>query len=179
MCVITVNDVANREEHAELIDGVLVVTDVQSTSHNSVVMDIASALKQFIENNNYVDKVFINNVGLYCNELCDYKDNFFLPDVMTVRDKSGIKDDGVHKSPIFVAEVTSDASIKQDYINKMMIYLQIGVQEYWVVDLRRKMVVRYLLENEGIPEMYWYTSTSSIPVQSYPGLEIDLSHIFE
>jgi len=179
MCITTVADVVNREDHAELINGHLVVTDIQSTSHNMAVMDISSALMQFIEDTNGEDKVFINNVGLYCNELCDNKKNFFLPDVMTVRDKSGIKEDGVHTAPIFVAEVTSNTSIKQDYVFKMDVYLNIGVQEYWVVDLQRKMVVRYLPENEGMPEMNWYTSASVIPVQSYPGLEIDLSRIFE
>jgi len=179
MCITTVEEVVNREDHAELINGVLVVTEMQSLSHNRAVTDISSALMQFIASNNDEDEVFINNVGLYCNELYDGRNNFFLPDVMTVSDKSGIKEDGVHTAPKFVVEVTSNTSIKQDYVFKMDIYLNIGVQEYWVVDLQRKMVVRYLQENEGMPEMDWYTSVSAIPVQSYPGLEINLTRAFE
>ena len=177
MSLTTIEDVINRDDHAELINGVLVVNGMQSVSHCRTVRDIESALEKFIEDNNGEDEVFTNSVGLYCNELCDKKNNFFLPDVMTVSDKSGLKEDGVHTAPKFIVEVTSETSIKQDYVFKMVVYLNIGVQEYWVVDLQKKLVVRYLPENEGMPEMDWYESTSAIPVQCYPGLEIDLSHI--
>lgn len=89
------------------------------------------------------------------------------------------KDDGVHTIPLFVAEVTSASTQRQDYIEKLFIYAKIGVQEYWVVDLQRKIVARYLKDNNFIPEMVTYPLTSSIPVHSYPGLEIDLSDILE
>ena len=65
------------------------------------------------------------------------------------------------------------------YIEKMAIYAKIGVQEYWIVDLQRKIVIRYLKDNEFIPEMVSYSLFSSIPVHTYPNLEIDLSGIFE
>ncbi len=171
----TVEEVSQMENHAELVDGKLVITDTTTVTHQRAVRKIVRALEQFINSNNGNCEVFAENIALYCNELCDSTDNFFLPDVMSVCDKSGVKEDGVHIAPKFVAEVTSVSTRRQDYIEKMSIYAKIGVEEYWIIDLQRKMVVRYVKDNDFIPEML----SSPIPVHSYPGLEIDLSDVFE
>ncbi len=175
----TVKDVAERDDHAELIKGVLVVTDKTSVSHNNAVLEIASALRQFIMANNSKCKVFTENVALYCNELCDDASNLFLPDIMSVYDETGIKDDGIHTAPLFVVEVTSESTKKNDYGIKMLVYRDIGVKEYWVVDLQRKMIARYLSESDFAPEVISYPLTRKVSVHTYPSLEIDLSHIFE
>lgn len=174
-----IEEVSQMENHAELVDGKLVITDKTTITHQRAVREIVRALEHYIENNNGDCEVFAESIALYCNELCDSADNFYLPDVMSVCDKSGTKDDGVHTVPRFVAEVTSVSTRKQDYVEKMAIYAKIGVQEYWVVDLQRKVVVRYLKDNEFIPEMVPNSSSSSIPVHSYPGLKINLSAIFD
>ncbi len=175
----SINDVAKREDHAELIKGELVVTAKTSVAHNNAVLEIATALRQFIASNSGNCQVFTENVALYCNELCDDAENLFLPDIMTVCNENGIKDDGVHTAPLFVAEVTSESTKKNDYGRKMLIYSDIGVKEYWVVDLQRKVIVRYLYENEYVPELIAYPFTGRISVHTYPSLEIDLSRLFE
>ena len=98
---------------------------------------------------------------------------------MSVCDVNGIKDDGVHTTPMFVAEVTSESTKKIDYGRKMLTYSDMGVQEYWVVDLQRKSVVRYLADNDFAPEIVAYPHTSSMPLHIYPSLEIDLARVFE
>ena len=50
-CNCSVKDVAERNDHAELINGVLVVTNQTSVSHNNAVLEIATALRQFISSN--------------------------------------------------------------------------------------------------------------------------------
>jgi Uma2 family endonuclease len=173
----TIEEVSQMESHAELVDGRLVVTDRTSVAHNNAVVEMATALRQFIRDNNGECRVFTENVALYCNELCDDEKNFFLPDVMVVCDKSGIKDDGVHIAPMFVAEITSVSTRKQDYVEKMPVYAKIGVQEYWIVDLQRKVVIQYFKDNDFIPEIGNNSLSAPIPVHSYPGLNIDLSNI--
>lgn len=175
----SVRDVVNREDHAELINGNLVVTARTSAAHNNAVLEIATALRQYLSANNGICKIFTENVALYCNEMSEDEKNLFLPDVMTVCDKAGIKDDGIHTAPLFVVEVTSESTRKNDYGRKMVTYGDIGVKEYWVVDLQKKVVVRYLLENEYAPEVISYPIAKKIAVHVYPSLEIDLSRIFE
>ena len=175
-----IDSVLSREDHAELIDGAIVVTDVTSVAHNNAVLEIATALRQHIASHNGKCRVFTENVALFCNELRkdDKDNNLFMPDIMTICKEDGIKDDGVHTAPLFVAEITSDSTKKNDYGRKMVVYGDIGVQEYWVVDLQRKVVVRYLSENWFAPEVFVYDSTISMPILCYPGVEIDLTKIF-
>ena len=72
-----------------------------------------------------------------------------------------------------------DASKSVDFNQKMYVYVDIGVQEYWVVDLQRKRIVRYLLEDPFYPEEFLYSDIKKVNVQAFPGLEIDLAGIFE
>ena len=169
----SLTDVENRTDHAELIAGNLVIQDKTTVSHNLVIAAISTALREYISDNNGDCLVFTENVALYCDELSDDKDNYFLPDVMVVCDKNGIKENGVHTPPLFVAEVTSDATKRNDYTDKMIIYRNIGVKEYWVVDLQKKSVVKYLADNEFVPEPFLHPEVMKVSV--YKGLNIDLS----
>lgn len=173
-----IRDVAKREDHAELINGKLVVSDKTSVSHHDAVFEIASALKDFVAANNCTGKVFAQNIALYCNELCD-GENLFLPDVMFVNDENSIQDDGVHGVPVFVVEVTSEISKKYDFAWKMVTYAEIGVKEYWIVDPPRKEVTRYLLKNEYVPEIFTYPNVKVLALDIFPSLEVDLSRIFK
>lgn len=167
------DEVVNSEKHAELIAGRIVIEDKTTTEHNDVIMDIVFALKSYIAANNGKCRVFSENVALYVNELCDDDKNFFLPDVMVVCDAEGIKSDGVHTTPLFVAEVTSESTKTFDYHEKMEIYRKIGVSEYWIVDLQKKVVQKYLKAEDYIPQTYIYPESMKVSV--YPNLMIDLS----
>ena len=171
-------DVAKREDHAELINGKLVVSDKTSVSHHDAVFEIASALKDFVAANSCTGEVFTQNIALYCNELCD-GENLFLPDVMFVNDENSIQDDGVHGVPVFVVEVTSEISKKYDFAWKMVTYAEIGVKEYWIVDPPRKEVTRYLLKNEYVPEIFTYPNVKVLALDIFPSLELDLSRVFK
>ena len=174
----TVEDVIKREDHAELIDNTLVVTEMTSTTHNNAVLEIAATIRRHIEVNGIGDKVFTGNVALYCDELCDEEGNMFLPDVMVVHEGDGICEDGIHISPVFIAEVATESSLRNDYGWKMIIYRDIGVMEYWVVDLKQKAIVRYLAENEFVSEIIKFEDYCVTSVNTYPGLAVDLSNIF-
>ena len=103
----TLKDIMNSEQHAEIVDGSVVIENRTTVQHNTAVSEIATALKNFISVRNGKCMVFTENVALYVNELCGSDNNFFLPDVMAVCETVGIKDDGVHTAPVFVADVTS------------------------------------------------------------------------
>ncbi len=175
----TVRDVERMENHAELVNGELVITDRTTAAHNNAVLEIASALRRFVKENGGECRVYAENIALYCDELSDEVGNFFLPDVMVVCGTEGMRDDGVHIAPRFVAEVTSEATRKNDYGRKMVTYGEIGVEEYWVVDLQKQMVVHYLASNDFAPEIISYANNSKASVLTYPPLEIELAGIFE
>lgn len=176
--VYSAKDVYEREDHAELISNSLVVTDKTTVAHNNAVLEIATALRSFISSKKGKCRVFTENIALYCDELCDASGNLFLPDIMVVCNEDGIKDDGVHCAPKFVAEVTSEATRKNDYGKKLAVYGEIGVEEYWIADLQKNRVVRYLSEDDFAPEIITYPHTSTMSMHTYPDLEIDLTSVF-
>ncbi len=176
----SVKDVSNMQEHAELINGNLVITDKTTVSHGRAIKYISRAFEDYISSNNGTCEVFNENIALYCDELCNEAGNFYLPDVMVVCDKSGIKEDGIHTVPRFIAEITSPATRKADYNKKKDIYSEIGVPEYWIIDLQKKLVIKNILDNDVyLPMINYGSNTSVLSVDTYPGLEINLSKIFE
>ena len=169
----TIEQVASMQGHVELIDGTIVIEDRVSVTHNLIMNDIATSFKNYISGKSGTCKVFTENVALYVSELCDENMNYFLPDLMVVCDANKIDEDGVHTAPLFVAEITSESTKKTDYGEKLNIYRKIGVEEYWVVDIQRKMVFRYLAAEDYVPVAYIYPELMKVSV--YEDLFIDLS----
>lgn len=173
----TISEIADMDGHVELVDGIVVIENKTTITHNLTVSEISNSLRNYILANNGTCKVFSENVALYVNEFCNDDGEFFLPDVMVVCDKAGIKEDGIHAVPLFVAEVTSESTKKNDYCSKLEIYRKIGVKEYWIVDIQRKVVYKYLSEEEYIPQTYMYPESMKVSV--YPNLMIDLSEFMK
>ncbi|MGN0438407.1 MAG: Uma2 family endonuclease [Lachnospiraceae bacterium] len=167
-----IKDVINADNHLELINGVTIVEDTTTPYHNIAVTEIATALKNHIASNNGECTVFTENVGLFVNEMCNSDKNFFMPDVMVVCNKKGIQKDGVHSVPKFVVEVTSESTRKYDYWEKLEIYRKIGVDEYWIVDLQKNVIVKYLKEEDYIQQYFFHPK--ELEVSTY-GLTINVS----
>lgn len=155
--------VKNAENHSEIINGEEVIQDRTTTNHNIAVTEIASFLKKHISANNGKCKVFTENVALFINELCDNND-FFLPDVMVACNEEGIREDGVHTAPLFVAEVTSESTKANDYGYKKEVYKSIGVEEYWIVDIQRNIIEKHLLSKGYISDCYIHPEAMKVSV---------------
>ncbi|MGI6056912.1 MAG: Uma2 family endonuclease [Bilifractor sp.] len=173
----TVEDVAAMENHCELINRELVVTDRTSTQHQRFIRRIAGGISDFLRKNNRSCELFTENLALFCNELDDMSDGeFYLPDIMVVCDPSGIKDDGVHTAPLFVAEVTSEATRRNDYYRKFITYSRIGVTEYAVIDLQKNVMVRYQAQDGYVPE--YFRQPDYFEAAVFTGLKINIADLW-
>jgi Uma2 family endonuclease len=172
------NEAIHGDDQVDGIHGRSLVTEKISEAHSQAVQKIATAFQKSVAVTSGKEQVFSENVLLYCNERDRDEENRFSPDLMVVRNDEDIKDDGVHSVPIFVAEITTMASRRIDYGEKMLTYLEIGVDEYWVVDLDRKVVMRYLLSEDYAPEAFAYPSYEGLAVYTHPLVEIDLAQVF-
>ena len=169
----TIADAEKTEGHAELINGKMVIENKTTSEHNLVVNDIVFALMSHIKANKGTCKVFSENIALYVNEICNDDSNYFLPDVMVVCEDDSYDDKGVHNTPLFVAEVTSEETRVNDFNTKLDKYKQMKVAEYWIVDLQKKTIFKYL-ESEGyVPQAFMHPESVSVSV--YPGLTIDMT----
>ena len=167
----------NEEEKYEIIAGTKVIKCYTTPLHNEIVSEIGSTFRDKIRAEKKSCKVFQENVALYCGEFKKKEDNdFYMPDVMVVCDakENDIREDGVHKVPIFVCEVISSSTALIDFNQKKRTYLEIGVEEYWILDPEKKQVTIHLLDEHYLSELV----NLDHPVRTKTGnVEIDLRNI--
>ncbi len=173
----TVADAMQMDEDAELIFGKLYVERGIPVPDSRISSEIKFALIEYICEHKLNEKVFPYSVGLFVNDILeDVADTLLLPDVMTASD-SAYDDDGVHKPPKLVVEVTTDQTRAIDYKVKLELYCKMGVEEYWVVDVKRRQITKYLRRDDYVPDVC--TDWTAVEVSSYPGLVINLQEALE
>ena len=100
------------------------------------------------------------------------------PDVIIVCDTDIIIDRCVFGAPDFVLEVLSPSTRRKDCVKKLDKYMEAGVREYWMVDMKQNKVIIYQFESETYPVIYGFEQP--IPVGIYDGkLKIDMKLIWE
>lgn len=112
--------------------------------------------------------------------------NIVIPDasiICNLRDRKNVAFTGI---PRFVMEVLSDSTELYDRTDKMNIYCQVGVSEYWLVDWRKKQVEIYLFEGRENGSLYPYlfkTVTESnkeeLQLVMFPNLKLTFDELFD
>lgn len=118
---------------------------------------------QWRENN---DKVIVPDVSIICN----------------MRDRKNVSFTGI---PRFVMEVLSDSTEDYDRNEKMGIYRDVGVSEYWIVDWRKKQVEIYMFDwkEDGTNYSYLYKTVTvenkeELQIVMFPNLCISFDELF-
>lgn len=111
----------------------------------------------------------------------EYKDRF--PDISILCSDKRRKGLAYTSVPRFIAEVLSPSTEITDRSEKMELYSKIGVEEYWLIDWRKRSIERYLLDDMG--EKYiLYDKISDdnkdlLNLLSFPHIKIDFDYIFD
>ena len=151
----------NTEERTELIDGQIVAMSSPSRIHQRISSHLHHLIEEYIRTNNgncEVDEAL--NAFLDSN-------NVPIPDVMVVCDPSKLDDSGCHGAPDWVVEITS-TNWQNDYRDKLIMYRQAGVREYWIIDTQKQIVCVYFFE-QSPNVVNIYNWTDEIPVNIYYG----------
>lgn len=88
-------------------------------------------------------------------------------------------------SPRFVMEVLSPSTEKYDRGEKMEIYRQQEIEEYWIVDWRSRTVEIYELDYDGdTPRYYlWDTITEAnkgkLKIIHFPNIKVTWDELFD
>ena len=94
--------------------------------------------------------------------------NYYVPDAMIVCDRSKIHHDGIHGAPDLVVEVLSRGTYRNDRGRKKDIYEKAGVKEYWIVDVKNRIVEVYLNSENGfyLDDAYEYHTPAELEADS-------------
>lgn len=92
-------------------------------------------------------------------------------------DRAGQVDvDGFHAPPDLVVEVTSPGTRSLDVNEKRDVYAEIGVAEYWVVDLARDVVVVHRLTDARTYAGTEHTE-GTLTTPAAPGVDVPLPEL--
>ena len=113
------------------------------------------------------DKVVMPDVSIICN----------------MRDRKNVSFTGI---PRFVMEVLSDSTEDYDRNEKMQIYCQVGISDYWIVDWRKKQVEIYMFDWKDDDTAYPYLyktvteqNKDDLQLVVFPNFKITFDELFD
>jgi Uma2 family endonuclease len=131
--------------HYELIHGRIVMTPPAGQIHASVEATLAYLLGQHVANNR-LGTVFGSSAGydLPSGDTVEPDLSFVSRERLSAAPSTG-PDEFLSVAPNLVVEILSPSTARRDLTEKKSIYERNGVDEYWIVDPRRKAVTVFHL----------------------------------
>lgn len=150
--------------------------------HSTVIVNFVAAIRKQLKNSTCY--VFSDNVQ-YRWQTEEGKDKTVIPDASINCRVKARRGNTFLNAPRFVMEVLSPSTENYDRGEKMEIYRQQEIEEYWIVDWKKKQIEIYDLDYEGgNPQYYlWKTITEEnkkdLKIIHFPTIEITFDDIFE
>lgn len=167
-------DEADRFDY-ELLDGEIVKKSAPSPQHQIVSGNLYIALRSFVQISK-LGKVLYSPIDVFLDE-----NSVPQPDLVYISAAKShlITKDGIMGVPDLVIEIVSPGSLFRDRLQKLGLYAQFGVTEYWVVEPAYQSVEIYML-HDGMHQLFSSASQQGI-VQSQVlgGFSVAVEHIFE
>lgn len=155
------------EPRCELIYGRFYVSPSPSLLHQTVVLALASTLRQ-------IARRMRGLVALAPLDVTFFDHSVTQPDVIYVTAaRRQILEARVEGAPDLVIEVLSPGTARRDRGEKLMLYAEGGVREYWIVDANERQI-EFLRNDSGefvvaLPEAGTYRS------QAIPEISLDIA----
>ncbi|MCC8028691.1 MAG: Uma2 family endonuclease [Lachnospiraceae bacterium] len=150
------------DRRVELIDGSIYDMAAPGLLHQRICGEIFRQVANYITDKKGTCIPFIAPVDVQLN--CDDK-TMVQPDIGILCDRSKYRENVIFGAPDFLIEVLSPSTRRKDMILKLQKYADAGVREYWMVDLKRKVVLTWFFEAEDYPVIYGFED--KIPVRTY------------
>jgi Uma2 family endonuclease len=171
-----------EDERWELIRGEAFALAAPSTAHQDWVLEVGSQLKSQLKGKPC--KPFVAPVDLFLGlkpgESIDASDTVVQPDVAVIcRPEQNIQK-GLVGAPAFILEVQSVSTAFRDQTEKLRLYEEAGVQEYFVLNPVNLTVWVYRLKPDGRygkPEVW--VEPAVIELESLPGVRLDFTAVVE
>ena len=153
-----------------------------SPEHSLVIVNFVSAIRKQLRNSTCY--VFSDNVQ-YKFKTNQGEDKSIIPDAsINCRIKSR-RGNTFLDAPRFVMEALSPTTESYDRGEKMELYRQQEIEEYWIVDWRKKKIEIYELDYENdIPKYFlWKVITQDnkkeLQIIHFPNVKITFDELFE
>jgi Uma2 family endonuclease len=158
----------------ELLNGHIVKKQAPSPQHQKAVVKMTTLIENFITEKDLGD-CYTSPIDVFFD-----KYNNTQPDILFIKkDRLFIvTEHGIEGQPDLIVEVLSPSSYRHDKVDKMKIYCQFGVSEYWIVDPNNKAVEVYTLENNLYQLSAIASETGEITSKALDNFKVNIEQIF-
>lgn len=137
-------------EPCELINGRIInMSPSPSIIHQNISGEIFYTIKDYIKKHGGKCSVFEAPTDVKLND-----DTVVIPDIFVACDPTRFDEQKYNGAPDWIIEIVSTGSSERDYRDKLMLYKNAGVKEYWIVDPSDKKVIVYLYGKSNIINFY-------------------------
>lgn len=163
----------------------LQITDMEGArpEHSAVIVNFVASIRKQLKNSTCY--VFSDNVQ-YRFQTEDGEDKIIVPDASINCRTKARRGNTFIDAPRFVMEVLSPSTEKYDRGEKMELYRQQEIDEFWIVDLREKKVEIYELDYDerAKPQYYlWKVITEEnkgeLRLIHFPNIAITFDDLFD
>ena len=165
-------------DHIEILD-----MSGARPEHSAVIVNFVSAIRKQLKNSTCF--VFSDNVQ-YKWTGKDGEEKKVIPDASINCRVKARKGNVFLDVPRFVMEVLSPSTEKYDRTEKKEIYRQQEIDEYWIVDWKKKQVEIYTLDynEQEEPEYYLFKiitedNKEDLKIVHFPSVEITFDDLFD
>ncbi len=145
----------NIAEPCELISGRIVnMSPSPNIKHQQISGEIFYTIKDYIKKNNGKCKVFEAPTDVKLND-----DTIVIPDIFVACNPDNFDEQKYNGAPDWIIEIVSLNNSERDYKDKLLLYKNNGVKEYWIIDPTNEKVLVYLFGSTNIAEFYTFNDT--------------------
>ncbi|HYH86611.1 MAG TPA: Uma2 family endonuclease [Pyrinomonadaceae bacterium] len=160
----------------ELIEGELIVSRTRTLTHQRILANLLTALKNHLDQNP-IGEAFPNPGVIFD------KYNSVIPDIVVLTneqlDRIG-SEPHIHEAPALAVEIVSPGrqNARRDRVVKLQVYGKFGVSEYWVADPESRTLEIYRLAEGALAHAATLGGDEEITTPALPGFACKASQIF-
>ena len=147
-------------EHCELIDGYIYMSPSPSQNHQRISKRLIGEIDRYIMAHKGNCEAFMSPSDVKLSD-----NNIVQPDIFVVCDPNKLDGQNCNGAPDWVIEVLSPSNEKRDLTDKLYLYKEAGVREYWIVDPVQERVIVYPFTTTKITGIF--TFDDDIPAGIY------------
>jgi Uma2 family endonuclease len=159
----------------QLLNGKLIFIAAPKINHQRISRRLTRFIDRFV-NENKLGEIFYAPTDVKFDDK-----NVVQPDLLfvSIARKEIINEINIQGVPEFIVEILSDSTAKKDYEDKMKLYGQYDVIEYWIVKPKEQSVAIYHNHEQTMQLHTEAGMADTIKSVAIEGFELEVARIFE
>ena len=176
-------EIAERDDNTcqyEFIDGQIYLLGSPRVPHQKALGELHATFFQYFEDKPCRPFMAPLDVKLFGKaERFEDNPNVVQPDMFVMCDTDRVDEKGAYQGiPTLAVEILSPSTKSKDIMIKAKLYMDSGIQEYWVVDIEKQHLIIYHFEERDLKDQMTFTSGDSACSSIFEGLTIETTRLF-